>query len=517
MDDDVNPSRIIERSTTGITTKVVTGSVWTLAGSVIPLAVAFISTPFVIRFLGSEGYGVLLFVGLIPTYFAFADLGMGVAAMRYGSHAFGENDLDMEGRVIRTAAAIALVGTGTVALILAVAAPQIVNIFGVSEVFRGDAITALRLASLSFVIGICSFIVSTPLISRLRLDITTVVNLVPKVLVSIGTPIVLYLGFSLAETVWLSLVCGSLGFAVILYISHRFVPEIRRFSIDFVIAPALVRFGGAWMIGVVAGTLLGNVEKLLLSKFVSVEALAFYSVAFTLANMATTFSSAMVLSLVPVFTQLLAQNKRDELSVLFVRGMRVNVVLLLPVLVVLLSVAKPFFTIWAGPRFGEVSTGPFYVLLVGLFFGILAFIPHTTITSAGRTDLFAKLYWLELAFYAVIAYFFIQELGIIGAALAWTVRTIVDAILIVYFSSRVANISYAFAGEFVYLLPGALFLVPLLVVVVISDSVTWRLSVAPLCLCAYCVVAWKFFLRDDERKWISVRAASVVSRLRTSM
>jgi O-antigen/teichoic acid export membrane protein len=60
-------------STRGLTAKVFKGSLWTLVGQVLPMLASLVSTPFVIRFLGSEAYGVLILVGLIPYYFAFAD------------------------------------------------------------------------------------------------------------------------------------------------------------------------------------------------------------------------------------------------------------------------------------------------------------------------------------------------------------------------------------------------------------------------------------------------------------
>ncbi len=63
-----------------MTTKVVKGSLWTLAGQIAPMAVTLIATPFTIRLLGSEGYGVFVLVALIPTYLGFADFGMGLGS-----------------------------------------------------------------------------------------------------------------------------------------------------------------------------------------------------------------------------------------------------------------------------------------------------------------------------------------------------------------------------------------------------------------------------------------------------
>ena len=79
-------------STAGMTTRVVKGSLWTLLGQVLPMAVALIATPFTIRFLGSEAYGVVILVGLIPMYFSFADFGMGIASTKFGSEAYGEGN-----------------------------------------------------------------------------------------------------------------------------------------------------------------------------------------------------------------------------------------------------------------------------------------------------------------------------------------------------------------------------------------------------------------------------------------
>ncbi|MDI1243729.1 MAG: hypothetical protein PSX80_17600, partial [bacterium] len=79
-----------------------------LVGSVAPLAVSFISTPFVIRFLGTESYGLLLLVGLIPTYLMFADFGMGVASTKFASEAFGRGDEKKEAEIVWAATARSL-------------------------------------------------------------------------------------------------------------------------------------------------------------------------------------------------------------------------------------------------------------------------------------------------------------------------------------------------------------------------------------------------------------------------
>ncbi len=142
----------------------------------------------------------------------------------------------------------------------------------------------------------------------------------------------------------------------------------------------------------VAAVLLVNLEKIFLTSLVSVKSLAHYSVAFMFASMAAMFSSSMIQSLVPAFSQLLAPERRSQFDSLFSRGIRINLIWLLPAMMFLFVIARPFFTFWAGEEFGRESTLPFYILLSGLFFNIIVFIPHSSITALGRTDIFAKLY-----------------------------------------------------------------------------------------------------------------------------
>jgi O-antigen/teichoic acid export membrane protein len=287
-----------------MTTKVVKGSMWTLGGSVLPLAVSFISTPFIIRFLGAESYGVLLLVGLIPTYFSFADFGMGIASTKFASEAFGQGDKQKEAQVVWTASAIALVASLIIAVPIIIFASPIIISLNVPEQLQWQATIALRIASVSFVLGILGSVVNSPMLSRLRMDLNTITAAVPKILLAAVTPFILYFGGGIVEAVSWAFIVGVATLAVVVYFSGRLLPEMFRAGINRDLFRPLLKFGGAWVVAMIAAMLLVNLEKLFLTKMVSVKALAYYSVAFTFANMATMFSQAMIQSLIPAFSQL---------------------------------------------------------------------------------------------------------------------------------------------------------------------------------------------------------------------
>lgn len=488
-----------------MTTKVVKGSMWTLAGSVAPLAVSFISTPFVIRFLGTESYGLLLLVGLIPTYLMFADFGMGVAATKFASEAYGKGDPASESAYVKIASAVCLISSAVLFLPIFILAERVVPIFGVPPELYGEASLALRISTVAFVLSLLSTVVSAPQLARLRMDLNSIVNGGPKVVMALATPLILYLGGGLVGAVWLGLLASILSLALSLYFSSTFLPKLLFSPTDRSLIRPLLVFGRGWFFASVAATLLGNMEKLILAKLVSVAALAHYSVAFALAGMVSIFSIALRQSLLPAFAQLSHPEKQPELEALVERGMRMIMVLAIPGIVLLCVVARPFFTLWAGEGFGRESTVPFYILAVGLFFSLIAYIPHSTIVAHGRTDIFARLYWAELFSYAIVASVSIYAFGILGAAMAWTLRVIADSVIVMILAKRITNTSFGLAPN-VRVLGWSLIIMLPLVFLALYDNFSFLLLVlAPLTGFAYAIFVWFGVIDETEKTWMRAR------------
>lgn len=510
--DIITPAKIIIPSTAGMTTKVVKGSLWTLAGQVLPLFVSLLSTPFIIRFLGSEGYGVVILVGLIPNYFAFADFGMGIASTKFGSEAYAQGEREKEGEVVRTAAFIALLTLLIFAIPIFIFSNWIItDWFKVPENYQTIASIALKITSVSFVLGILASVLNTPMLSRLRMDLNTIVNAVPKILLGIATPLVLYFGGYIVEAIWAAFFAAVLIFSGTIFFSGRLLPELYQLTINKNLFRPLIKFGSGWMIAMIAAIFLANAEKFLLVRYVSVKSLAYYSVAFTFANMATMFSQSMTQSLVPAFSQLLAPDKRIEFAALLSRSIRLNLIWTLPAIMFMFVVAKPFFTIWAGAEFGAESSPPFYILLFGLFFNILAYIPHSTITASGRTDILAKLYWFELVLYIFIAFWLVNSYQIMGAAAAWSLRVIIDASLVTWLAKKTVGVSLNFLNHFLKLVIGIVVLsVPMFFAYFYNNFSLLLIPLVLFSVSIYSLLIWKKFIDEDEKNWIKKKIINLL-------
>lgn len=489
-----------------MTTKVVKGSLWTLAGQVAPLGVSLVATPFTIRLLGAEGYGVLILVGLIPTYLGFADLGMGIASTKFGSEAYAAGDAEKEARTVRTAAVLSLLLSVPFGVAIFVLSGWLATLFNVPAHLHAEASLALKVAAVTFVVNFLNQIFNTPQLDRLRMDLNTFVTSGFRMLGIAATPIVIYLGFGILGAVVVLLIASLATLAGHLYVSGRLLPNLIDLSLDRTIIRPMLKFGGAWAFAGIASVILLNAEKGLLSAQVSVEMLAYYTVAFTFASMAIMFGNSLVQSLLPSFSQLWSADRNSELSELFLRAILFNLIILVPGCLILAVGARPFFSVWAGPAFGEHSTYPLLILLGGLLFLLPGYVPYSLLLSTGRSQLFAKLYWIELLPYIGLLYILTRNYGIEGAALSWSILGSVNGLI--YFTFAASSISVKksyYESRLKWFLVAVAMLFPGIATFVLFGELVATLLIVALALVLYLIVVVFKVLTVEERGWLLTR------------
>ncbi len=484
-----------------MTTKVVKGTIWTLSGLSIPIFFSLFATPIVTRLLGAEGYGLFILILLIPAYLSFADFGMNIASTKFGSAAFAEGSPEKEAKIVRTAALIALLSSLPFAAAMAIFSPTIARVANVPPDRMIEASFALKLAAIVFVINFLNFVFNTPQLTRLRMDLNILVFSGVRIIGIIATPIVVYYGGGVTGAVGVALAVSIITLAGHIIVSSRLLPELIGFSIDRASVRPLLKFGGSLVVAGIAAVLLHHLEKFVLTKATSVETLGYYSIAATFAAMLTLLSGSIVQSLMPAFSQLQSREDGPALNALFSRGIRLTLVWLIPAVTFMVLVGWPFFTYWFSADFGRESTGPYYIIIAGLFLNVLAYFPYAALMAAGRSEIFAKLYWIELVPYILLVWWLASSFGAKGAAAAWSIRVIIDAIVLFYLGNRVANVSYRQANIGYSLLAAFLMSLPIIGLIYFGTLNLPIIITAFVCAAAYALICLKKILHADEVRW----------------
>lgn len=488
------------QSSTKLTERVLKGTVWTILAQALPLIVSFICTPIVIRLAGTERYGILVLLNVIPQYLLFTDLGMVMASTKFGSEAFSTGDLIKEARIVRTAAVYSMAISIPAAILVVIFSEQIAVFLGIPDTYIHEASLAIKLTAPVVPLYNLSCVFNSPQLARLRMDLNMAATIAYRLVAIIGIPLALYAGYGIVGAATVTLIAGVVHVTAQVALSYHLLPELLGVSIDRSSINPMLKFGSLMAFASVAAMLIANLEKGALSALSSVSELAHYAVGMSLANPMIILSTSMMQSLIPTFSQL--QNQREQLNLLFGRCVRMVFILAVPAIVMLGIVAKTFISYWAGAEFGEYSTVPLYILLCALPLCLITYVPTSQFIASGRTDIMVRIFWLELPVYALILWFLIPRYGAIGAAIAYGLRISMDSAIQFLSVKRLFGISIPLhqwlSGSLALLIAAA----PLLAHIFLGLPVYFAIAAAIPCLALYALFLWKTVLSDNEVVWI---------------
>lgn len=91
---------------------------------------------------------------------------------------------------------------------------------------------------------------------------------------------------------------------------------------------------------------------------------------------------------------------------------------------------EPFLAWWISREFADQSAQVGQIILLGFWFNSFAKIPHAQLQARARPDLVAKCHLAEVLPYLGLLYIGISVFGLIGAAIAFSLRVVLDTALL---------------------------------------------------------------------------------------
>jgi O-antigen/teichoic acid export membrane protein len=435
-------------------------------------------------------------------YLTFTNMGMGTASTKFAAEAYARKDESGEAAVVWTSLLITLFPVVAGMLVVMLTAGSIVqDVFGVPSHLKSIAVTAVQLTALGFAARIFAEVFNTPQLVRLRIDLYASLNTGLLLVQHAAVVFALLLGGGLGGAVWMITLCSLLTALTHAFGSRTLLPILFRPRIDLSLVRPLLRFGSALILSALLGFMLTNIERLLLAHFGSVKDLAYYSVAATLASLVAFLPSSINQPLLPALSALHADKEKAQLERLCTQVMRAILLCMLPAAFMLCAIAQPLLRVWAGAEFAEHSTVPLYILMGGVIFNTLATVPYNILTASGRTGTIARCHLLEIIPYIIGAALLTYLFGATGAAIAWSLRTLLDALLLFAavrhatgISFRVLTGDWQIYGVAILILIGTALL-----------SVSWsvapyvHVAIATIGCAVYCGVVWTKMLSIEER------------------
>ncbi|MCY7315898.1 MAG: flippase [Rubrivivax sp.] len=485
--------------------KLLSGSAWNFFGQALPLAVAVISIPWLIRLIGLERFGFLALAWTLVGYASILDLGIGKAVIRTMSGRLARQDT-AGANASGAAGLLFLLGLGiTLGLAILLAAPSLVErVLKVPPALQTEALTALRMLALSipFVmltggyVGVMSAHQDFKRMNLIRAQLSLLTYLLPLLLALAG----------LVALPWLMaailLVRGG-GTAVYAWAAkrnHGFQIAWRRPAPDQV--QELFKLGGWMTVSNLVGPLLTYVDRLLMGALVPLRSVGLYAAPYDLLTRLMVVPYSMLSAYFPIASGLKPGSAEGQQALFDV--VRWLFVAMFPVVLVVVAFAHPAMTLWLGAEPGPLAGTVLQILIAGLIFNVMAQGPATLILAAGHPRNIALLHLVELPLFIGVLWFLTSRYGIVGTAASVALRFVLDALAV----GALALHDFAAAprvrwGQQLALLKPTLlpFVLGVALLGLVQFSRSWWMAAltAAVGLAVFAAYAWPRLLRPGER------------------
>ncbi|MFB3923200.1 MAG: flippase [Terriglobia bacterium] len=490
-----------------------------LAGHAIPLLVGLASIPYVVRGLGSAGFGVLSIAWVLLGYFSLFDLGLGRATTKFVAEALGRGELHRLPGLVWTSLASQLAFGLIGSLVVGVFVPVLVErILKTPPELIADTKFSFWLLAASLPIVLATTAFRSILESAQRFDLVNCVKVPANISVFLLPALALAIGWHLPGIVLLLILSRLVATFAYLALCLKEFPVLgRNLAVDSSLLRPLLSYGGWVTVSGVVSPILVNLDRFVIGAIVSMAAVGYYTAPAEVVGRLSIFPGSLVITLFPAFSSLEAWGARERLESLYGRSVKFLLLTLGPALVLLMVFAREILQVWLGADFAARSTSVLQILAVGVLLNSLALIPFTLIQGLGRPDVTAKFHLLELPLYVGLLWLLVKEWGISGAALAWTLRVGFDALLLFAAAWRLklaALRSLADNGVGRSLLAVVTLGVLLLLTLTLAPLLFTRIALTGAFLATFGVATWVLVLDSRDRMFIAGTADQVLSSLR---
>ena len=405
-----------------------------ILGQGIPLLVGLVSIPVIASRLGDARFGILGLVWGVLSYFAFFDLGLGRATVKFAAEFLERGDRDGVEQLV-SFSTLVQTGLGVLGgLIVVAATPLLVTaVFGVPAELADEAQGAFYVLALSLPFVLLSLALRAVLEAAQRFDLVNLIRVPSSAAMFVLPAVGAYMGMRLPGIVLLLLIARVITCAAMAVAIGTAVPGFRwRWpSRAAGLFRPLLSYGGWVAISNFLAPLLVYLDRFLLASVAGVAAVAYYTAPYEAVTRLWILPTGMAAALFPAFSALASAGEPMRGPLLLARAARYLLMLVAAPTALIILFAHDLLAVWLGPVYAAEGAVALQILAVGVFVNSLAHLPSSYLQGMGRPDLTAKFHLAELAPYAVLAWVLVNAFGVTGAALAWTIRVGADATLLV--------------------------------------------------------------------------------------
>ena len=405
-------------------------TLWNLIGTGLPLLLAAVTIPYLMRVVGVERVGVLTLVWALIGYFSLFDFGLGRALTQKIAEILHSNEETELHRLTKTGLFFTLfTGVFGGVILLLISGPLAFHWLKLSPDLQSDAFYSLLIAAIGIPIatlttgfrGVVEAYEDFRIVNILRIALG---------MANFGLPAlsVIFFGKSLAAMVVLLIAARVFSMLAHLWVvNKKMSSKWMKGQLNKNSLKSLMSFG-AWMtVSNIVSPLMVTADRFVISSVLGAGLVAYYTIPYEIISRVLLLPTALTTALFPRLATAFVSDPKTAVEI-YKKSFKFLIILMLPVCLSLVLGSKLGFYIWLGRDFSENSWVVFCILAIGVFFNSAAMVPYASIQASGDARSTALLHLAEFIFYFPFLYFLLKNFGVIGAAVSWSVRCFFDFI-----------------------------------------------------------------------------------------
>ena len=478
----------------------VKNTLWNLASKIVPLIVGVFAIPVLIENIGTERFGILTLATMLVGYFGLFDFGLGRAQTKLISECLGREAYDeLPGIFWASQVIITLIGILGVIVLFCITPFLITSLLNVSEKFWQESILAFRILAFTLPFVILSRGLQGSLRAVQRFDLITKIRVPIGVWNFVGPLLILPFSYKISFLVLVICIGRITGCFLFLWKCLKVLPI--RYGVDWKVVNFrnLLMFSGWISVSNIISPIMEYLDRFFIGAILSMDAVAFYTTPYEVLNRIRFIPNSIIGVLFPALGFNLVADRKRGLR-LIKRSMGYMLIIAFPITLVFVVLAPEGISFWINPSFAVKSAPVMQILAIGIFINSMARLFFSTIQADGRADITAKFHMIELVMYVFLLYILLIHFGIIGAAIAWTARVALDAILLFSFAIRLIPDLSSLLKPSVY---GSIILgIAFILGGILHMSITNKLIYLAVILFLFGLYSWFFILHTEDKKWL---------------
>nr|MDP2190428.1 oligosaccharide flippase family protein [Rhodoferax sp.] len=394
-----------------------TNSIWS---ALIGLAVV----PFYLKYLGIEAYGLIGFFVTTQAVLSLLDMGMAPTINREVARCSALGNLKEAGKLLHTLAVVYWCMAGAIALLIMALAPLIAGYWLQSKQLSPQTIShAVMMMGLVVACRWPIGLYQGALIGAQRLAISSGINMAMVTIGSLGAVAVLAFVSPTIEAFFIWQACVGLVYAItIRSAAWRIIGKLNQIRFDVDKLKSVWRFS-AGMSGVaISAIILMQLDKVLLSKMLSLEDFGRYALAGVVASGLYIVLTPTFNVIYPRLSALVVTGELEKLIDLYRTGTRLLLSVLFPIATVAAIFSEAILFLWTGNPSLASSTAPVVALfLIGTALNGAMHFPYALQLAYGMTRLPLTINTILVIIMIPTTILLSLQYGAVGGAAAWAI------------------------------------------------------------------------------------------------